>query len=112
MASVAECERALHELAGRMAADSGTDLRKKVSNRSISCELRDLAATFAGQLRDGGLHDIRQVDDARAQIRVSTTSDDLIALVRGELHLGSAWASGRLKVQASVLDLLRLRSLL
>jgi hypothetical protein len=112
MASVAECERALHELAGRMAAESGTDIRKKIANRSISCELRDLATVFAGQLRDGGLHDIRQVDDARAQIRLSMTSDDLVALVRGELHLGSAWASGRLKVQASVFDLLKLRSIL
>jgi hypothetical protein len=112
MASVAECERALHELAGKLASGSGTDTRKKIANRSLSCELRDLSTIFAGQLRDGGLHDIRQVDEAKAQIRLSMTSDDLIALVRGELHLGSAWASGRLKVQASVFDLLTLRSVL
>jgi putative sterol carrier protein len=38
------------------------------------------------------------------------TSDDLLKLVDGELNMASAWASGRVKIDASVFDLLKLRS--
>ncbi|HSV65810.1 MAG TPA: SCP2 sterol-binding domain-containing protein [Mycobacteriales bacterium] len=112
MASVEECEKALQELAGKLAGSSGTDLRNKIEDRSVSCELRDLKMIFLGHLRDGGLRDIRQVDNPKAQIRLAMSSDDLIALTRGDLHLASAWATGRVKVHASVLDLLKLRSLI
>ena len=39
-------------------------------------------------------------------------SDDLIALTDGELDFAKAWLSGRIKVEASVRDLLKLRSML
>ena len=45
-------------------------------------------------------------------LRRFPTSDDLIALLAGELSPPTAWATGRLKVEASVLDLLKLRTLL
>ncbi len=50
--------------------------------------------------------------DRRADVRVTVTSDDLVALTQGRLNFGTALVSGRLKVDASVLNLLRLRSLL
>jgi hypothetical protein len=43
---------------------------------------------------------------------MSMTGDDLLALVAGDLGVGAAWAGGRLKVQAGMLDLLKLRSML
>ena len=46
------------------------------------------------------------------QVRLAATSDDLVALVAGALTPPAAWATGRLTVEASVLDLLRLRALL
>ncbi|KDN82466.1 hypothetical protein KCH_57590 [Kitasatospora cheerisanensis KCTC 2395] len=49
---------------------------------------------------------------AKADIRLTTTGDDLVALVDGRLPFPTAWATGRLKLDASFLDLLRLRSLL
>jgi len=110
MASVEECERAFHDLAAKL---SGADqaARKKASfDRSLTCTLPDLKVIFAGQLRDGQLLDIRQVDEADAQVRMTMTSDDLIELVAGELSMGSAWATGRIKIDASVFDLLKLRS--
>lgn len=111
MASVAECERAFHALAERLAgADS--DTRSTASfDRSLSCALPDLGVIFAGRLQDGTLTDIRRVDSKEAQVRLSMSSDDLIRLVAGELHLGSAWASGRVKVHASVFDLIKLRTI-
>ena len=61
---------------------------------------------------DGALCDItkRPVEDA--QIRLTVSSDDLLAVTAGELPFASAWAAGRLKIEASVLDMIRLRSLL
>ncbi len=39
-------------------------------------------------------------------------SDDLLALTDGTLGLPAAWASGRVKLEAGILDLMKLRSLL
>jgi predicted lipid carrier protein YhbT len=112
VATVEECERALQELAGKLAGNSATGVRDKIEDRSLSCELRDLGLTYGGHLREGRLEDIRQVSDGRAQIRLSMTSDDLLALTQGRLNLGRAWATGRVKISASVFDLLKLRSML
>ena len=112
MATVEESEAAMHKLAERMRSPEAADMRGKVLERSISCTLRDLGVTFAGELRDGGIEDIRQVDRPNGQIKLTTTSDDLVAMVDGQLSFAKAWASGRLKVDASVFDLLKLRTLL
>jgi putative sterol carrier protein len=112
MATVEECEAAMHKLADRMRSPDGADVRAKVLERSISCTLRDLGVTFAGELGEGGIEDIRQVDKPTAKIKLTTTSDDLVAMVDGELNFAKAWSSGRLKVDASIFDLLKLRSLL
>jgi putative sterol carrier protein len=39
------------------------------------------------------------------------TSDDLLALVAGQLKVPAAWATGRIKVEAGVRDLLTLRKI-
>ena len=39
------------------------------------------------------------------------SSDDLLALVNGGLKVPAAWATGRLKIDASMMDLLRLKSI-
>jgi len=110
MASVEECERAFHGLAAKLAGADPTARQKASLDRSLSCTLRDLKVIFAGQLRDGELLDIRQVDKADAQVRMTMTSDDLLKLVAGDLPMASAWATGRVKIDASVFDLLKLRS--
>lgn len=111
MASVEECEQAFHGLAAKLAG-AHPDARRKASfDRSLTCTLRDLKVIFAGQLRDGELLDIRQVDKSDGQVKMTMTSDDLLKLVSGDLPLGSAWASGRVKIDANVFDLLKLRSI-
>ena len=112
MATVEESKSAMHRLAARMTG-MDPDMRTKTNlDRSVSCRLTDLGVTFRGQLRDNGLHDIVQDDAARAQIRLTTTSDDLVELVDGGLGFARAWATGRVNVEASVFDLLKLRALL
>lgn len=110
MASVADCEAALQDFAAIIASSADSSLR-----RSVLCRVTDLDVAFAGELRDGALQDVRQLADGdrgNADITLSTTGDDLVGLVEGSLGFASAWASGRLRVDASFLDLLRLRKLL
>ena len=68
-----------------------------------------------GESAEDGWAKLRQLDESGpagdAQIRLTMTSDDLLALVDGSLHLASAWATGRIKVEAGVRDLLKLRSI-
>ena len=48
----------------------------------------------------------------KAQIRLTMTGDDLVALVDGQLHFAKAWGSGRVRLEAGLRDLFRLRKLL
>lgn len=111
MATIAECQQALETVAARM---SKMDERKRsgIGTRSLACELTDIDAVFVGQLRDGGLHDIAQVASNTADVTMRMTSDDLLALVSEELSFPKAFASGRVKIDASFRDLLSLRNFL
>jgi alkyl sulfatase BDS1-like metallo-beta-lactamase superfamily hydrolase len=110
VATVEQCEQALQELAGRLAANDAS--RRKVGfDRSLTCTIRDLNVTFGGRLKDGHLIDIGRATSRDAQVRLAMASDDLIALVEGRLKMASAWATGRVRIEAGVRDLLRLRSI-
>jgi hypothetical protein len=111
MATVEECEQALRELAAKLGAMNDQTRSQVVLDRTLSCTLPDLGVTFAGQLRGGELRDIRQVPKADAQIKLTMTSDDLLKLTSGELNFAHAWATGRLRIDANVFDLLKLRSI-
>lgn len=116
MATPEECEQALRELSTILAGAAGSG--ERALQRSVSCSVTDLDVVFAGELRDGRIEDIAAVDpdgsakSAKADIRLTTTSDDLLKLVDGTLGFGTAWSRGRLRVDASIMDLLRLRKLL
>ncbi|HEV7208380.1 MAG TPA: SCP2 sterol-binding domain-containing protein [Mycobacteriales bacterium] len=114
MAAVEDCEQALQDLAARL-ADIDPDLRRRHSvERTLSLHVTDLDTSWTGCLQDGELRDLVMDDDSagRAQIRLTARSDDVLALAAGELNFALAWASGRLRVDANPLDLLRLRALL
>lgn len=111
MATVEQCRNALSNLASRLAGDPAAAARVGL-DRSVSCHVRDLDTHFHGRLRDGTIVGIADGEDPAAQIKLAIGSDDLVALVAGELHFAGAWASGRLSVRASFADLLKLRKLL
>ncbi|MFD7454551.1 SCP2 sterol-binding domain-containing protein [Kitasatospora sp. NPDC059827] len=115
MANAEECREALEQLSRNMAKATG-DVRKAAAlDRSLSCRITDLDLTFIGQLRDGRIQDVSAVPGPpaeKAAIRLTMAGDDLLALVGGELNFASAWASGRIKLEAGLRDLLRLRTLL
>jgi hypothetical protein len=111
MATVDQCRDALREVAARLAADQEAAQRVNL-DRSLACHIRDLDAFFHGRLRHGSIVDLTDGDDPKAQIRLTVGSDDLLALVDGDLHFAGAWASGKLSVKASFTDLLKLRKLM
>ena len=67
---------------------------------------------FRAGCHSGALLDISNVPLDDAQIRLTVSSDDLLAVTNGDLPFSSAWAEGRLKIEASVLDMIRLRGML
>jgi alkyl sulfatase BDS1-like metallo-beta-lactamase superfamily hydrolase len=110
MASAQECERAFHALADRLAAADPAARKRNALDRSLSCTLTDLDLVFGAHLKDGLLQDIHRADTAEAEVKLTMTSDDLVALVDGKQSFASAWASGRVKIDARVMDLIKLRS--
>ncbi|HLZ36284.1 MAG TPA: SCP2 sterol-binding domain-containing protein [Mycobacteriales bacterium] len=112
MATLEECRAALEIVVARLATADDAVRRRHLADRTISCRVRDLDVTFTGRLANGRLADVTTERAPKAQIRLTVGSDDLLALTNGHLSFASAWARGRVKVDASVMDLLRLRNLL
>ncbi|MEU3840058.1 SCP2 sterol-binding domain-containing protein [Streptomyces sp. NPDC028635] len=115
MATIEECRSALDRLSDNMQHAEGDVREAAALDRSVSCHIKDLDVTFAGRLTGGRI----RVDDTlqgpppeRAEIRLAMAGDDLVALVNGELNFARAWGSGRVKLEASLMDLFRLRKLL
>ena len=113
MASVEACRAALDELSAMLAAVDA-DLRvRHVPERTVLCRLSDLDHAFVGRITPDGLYDLTETTDrdASADVRVTMTSDELVALSRGDEDFLHGWLRGRIQVSASMRDLLRLRSL-
>lgn len=115
MANPAECRAALEQLSRNLGKAEGNVRAAASLDRSLTCWITDLDITFAGRLQGGSISDLTELagrPGEKAQIRLSMTGDDLVALVGGKLNFASAWATGRVKLEAGLLDLLQLRKLL
>ncbi|MEV5932568.1 sterol-binding protein [Streptomyces sp. NPDC052079] len=115
MATIEECRAALDKLSDSMQSAEGDVRAAAAMDRSVSCHITDLEVTFAGRLTGGRIevHDtLPGPPREKAQIRLAMTGDDLVALVDGELHFAKAWGSGRVRLEAGLRDLFRLRKLL
>ncbi|MBP2703449.1 SCP2 sterol-binding domain-containing protein [Microbispora sp. RL4-1S] len=115
MATVEECRAALEKLAERFDEIGAEDRTRHVVERRLSCRISDLEVTFYGRIHHNGLDPFKEVppDDGRpAEVKLTLKSEDLISMVNGDLDMGRALFSGRVKIDASIGDLLRLRKLL
>ncbi|HVF05850.1 MAG TPA: alkyl sulfatase [Frankiaceae bacterium] len=112
MASVEECEAALGDLAALLAGVDADKRQQHTVDRTLSCWITDLKECFTARLGAEGLTAIQRGGQHDGQVRLKVSSDDLVALTKRELSFPVAWATGRVKVDASIGDLLRLRSLL
>lgn len=110
MATAAHVERTLKDLLQRFdSADSKPSLPDR---RTIVCLVPDVDAAFRVELSAGQLGKLKRIPESTVgDVVVTISSDDLIALAEGRLSVPGALFSRRLRVQASMQDLLLLRAL-
>jgi predicted lipid carrier protein YhbT len=114
VATATEVEAKLEELIGRLAGDqcAAEELGRSLPDRRVlSVHVTDLDADWWTTLFGGRMAELHRgpVDDA--DIRVRAASDDLVSLIDGRGSLFSAYLAGRIRIEASFSDLLRLRRL-
>ena len=114
MATAEECRHALESLTGRLAELDQAEREANLVDRVISVTVSDLGVTFVTRLGPDGASPVTVANgsDPQAQVKFTTKSDDLLALAENPGSIGKAWLTGRLKVQASIFDILRLRKAL
>ena len=114
MATAEECRQALESLTGQIQEMDPADRAAYLVDRVISCKVSDLGITFVTRLGPDGASPVTVANgsDPQAQVKFTTKSDDLLALAEDPGSIGRAWLTGRLKVEASIADLFRLRKLL
>jgi hypothetical protein len=113
MTSAEDCREALQKLAGRLSELSPAERDQYFGNRMISVTIPDLSVTFVTQLGTGN-DPVRQASPGErpADIRITAKSDEVIALAEQPMNIARAWMTGRVKIEASMKDLFRLRRLL
>jgi hypothetical protein len=113
MRSAEECREALEKLAGRLADLSPAEREEYFGNRTISVSIPDLGVTFMTRL-GGGDDPVTEAapGDPPADIRLTANSDEVVSLAESPMNIARAWVAGRVKVEASIKDLYRLRRLL
>lgn len=111
MADIEAVWAAVDGLVARVAALDPEVRARYAIERSVSCKVYDLDVVFVGRISEDGLSDVHTDEADKAQVRLSCSSDDLIALIDNRLAAPAAFATGRLRVQAGPMDLLRLRQL-
>ena len=113
MATAEECREALQKLTGRLSEMSPGERDQYFGNRSISVTIPDLGVTYASVLGSGD-DPVREVapGEPPANIRLTASSDEVIALAEQPMNIARAWMSRRIKIEAAPKDLIRLRRLL
>ena len=114
MATAEECQKALEGLIGRIGDMDAKDRQAQLLDRTLSCRVPDLGVTFITRLSPDGGQPVRLADSStpQAQVRFTADSDVVVAITADPGSFMRAWVTGRLKVQASLLDLLHLRKLM
>ena len=114
MATAEECRQALVDLTGRLSEMDPADRATYLVDRDISCTIADLGVTFVTHLGPDGAGPVTVANGSgvHAQVRFTAKSDDLLAIAEDPASIPRAWLTGRLKIEASIPDLFRLRKLL
>jgi predicted lipid carrier protein YhbT len=113
VATKAEVERQLEKLMARLDGNEA-NVRSAIPNRRVlRCVVPDLGSSWYSVVEDGHVSPPTESSpDGAADITLRVGSDDLVDLVEGRVSFLSAFTSRRVQVDASIVDLLRLRSLL
>jgi putative sterol carrier protein len=114
VASKTEVERQLQVLLARL-AENHDNVRAAIPERKVlRCHVTDLDTVWYSVIESGKVSRPSETppDDGRVDITLRVGSDDLVDLIDGRMSFLSAFASGKVKVDASIIDMLRLRALL
>jgi hypothetical protein len=114
LATAEECRKALEALTARISEMNPDDRAANLVDRTLSCEIPDLGVTFVTRLGPNGAEPVHEAGDGDrpAQVRFVANSDVVVSISDDPGSFARAWLTGRLKVHASVFDLLRLRKLM
>jgi len=112
LATQEQCRIAIDTLLDRLANVDADLRRKRLPDRTIGVTVLDLDTSWVGDLKNGEVVGVHiDPEHTKPQIRLVCNSDDLIALTDGDLSFSHAWATGQIRLDASLRDLLRLRNL-
>jgi len=113
MTSAEECRVALQKLAGRLGELTPAEREEYFGNRTISVTIPDLGVTFVSVLGAGD-DPVREAapGEPPAAIKLTADSAQVMALCEQPMNIARAWMSRKVKIEASMKDLLRLRRLL
>jgi hypothetical protein len=112
VATSEEVEETLERLISRFRRLDDSYKTMLPSHRVVEAEFPDLDLVYHAQWDDGTVSELHQGPADDPNIRVSMSSDDLIAMDQGDLGFRRAFATNRLRLEASMTDLLRLRSVM
>lgn len=112
MASEQEVEETLRRLMRRFQDLDPSYKALLPSRRTVEAEFPDLDLVYHASWRNGDISDLQPGPADRPDIRLTCGSDDLIRMANGELGFRRAYATSRIRLEASMTDLLRLRGVL
>jgi hypothetical protein len=112
VATVEEVEGLLVDLLSRLDGIDDSTRALLPSRRTIEARCPDLDLVRYAEWRDGKLILLDDAPPRRPDIRISMRSEDLMAVARGDLPFGRAYAANKVRLDASMTDLLRLRAVL
>jgi predicted lipid carrier protein YhbT len=114
VATKGEVEAKLRELIARLAGAEnaqGSLARSLPETKIIAVHIVDLDMNYWTEMQAGRMDGLHEGIPGRADIRIGVPSDELVAMVDGKASLFSAFLSGKVKIDASLSDMLRLRKL-
>lgn len=82
------------------------------SRRTIEAECTDLGLVYHAVWKSGELTHIEEGAASRPDIRIEIDSDDLMEMANGDLTFRRAYSQNRIRIDAPMRDLLRLRAVL
>jgi hypothetical protein len=112
MATEDQVEEILIQLLRKLGEVDDTTRAMLPSLRTIEARCPDLGLVRHATWRRGHLELLEDPPLRRPDIRISVHSDDLLMIAAGDLSFSRALSSNRLRLDASMADLIRLRAVL
>ncbi len=114
MATEEQCREALDSLLGKISELDPQQRADALVDRTLSCEITDLGLHFWTRVGPDGAEPARKASDSdgTAQVRFTTDSDTIVSIAEDPQRFARAWATRKVKVHASIKDVLRLRKFL